>query len=107
MLAAEGRLAPARVARIAAQTLKALMDAHALGIVHRDIKPSNVFLCEFSGEADFVKVLDFGIAKNTLTRGDGAHAGGVDAGGRPPTWRRSRRARAPSRRRPTCTRWAW
>ena len=71
VLAAEGRLAVPRVARIAAQTLKALMEAHALGIVHRDIKPSNVFLCDFSGERDFVKVLDFGIAKSTLTLGTG------------------------------------
>src|SRR5262249_48733730 len=45
-------------------TLKALMEAHGLGFVHRDIKPSNIFLCEFSGEKDFVKVLDFGIAKS-------------------------------------------
>jgi serine/threonine protein kinase len=65
LLRDERVLGPARVARIAAQILKALMEAHALGIVHRDIKPSNVFLCEFSGEREFVKVLDFGIAKNT------------------------------------------
>src|SRR4051812_4287745 len=52
VLGAEGRLPLPRVARIAAQTLKALMEAHGLGIVHRDIKPSNVFLCEFSGERD-------------------------------------------------------
>ena len=56
-------LPAARVQRIAAQVLKALMEAHALGIVHRDVKPANVFLCNFEGEPDFVKVLDFGIAK--------------------------------------------
>jgi serine/threonine-protein kinase len=71
VLVAEGRLTPARVARIAAQTLKALKEAHDKGIVHRDIKPSNVFLCEVSGDRDVVKVLDFGIAKDTFIRGTG------------------------------------
>ena len=61
----EGALAPARVARIAAQILKSLMEAHGLGILHRDIKPANVFLARVPGEVDFVKVLDFGIAKST------------------------------------------
>ncbi len=63
LLRTGGKLPPARVARIAGQVLKSLMEAHEHGIVHRDIKPSNIFLCEFSGESDFVKVLDFGIAK--------------------------------------------
>jgi serine/threonine-protein kinase len=58
-------LSTARVSRIAVQILKALMEAHALGIVHRDIKPANVFLCDFEGEPDFVKVLDFGIAASS------------------------------------------
>ena len=62
VLEREGRLAPARVLRVASQTLKALMEAHDKGIVHRDIKPGNLFLCNFAGEPDFVKVLDFGIA---------------------------------------------
>jgi hypothetical protein len=62
-LRAEGALAPARVARIGAQVLKSLMEAHAAGIVHRDVKPANVFLTRFEGEPELVKVLDFGIAK--------------------------------------------
>jgi serine/threonine-protein kinase len=59
----EGPMSPDRVVRIISQSLKALMEAHSLGIVHRDIKPANIYLSTFSGEPDFVKVLDFGIAK--------------------------------------------
>ncbi len=62
-LKTEGPMSPERVVRIISQTLKALMEAHAMGIVHRDIKPANIFLSKFSGEEDYVKVLDFGIAK--------------------------------------------
>ena len=61
----QGRFSPGRVARITMQVLKSLMEAHAHGIIHRDIKPPNIFLCEFQGESDYVKVLDFGIAKAT------------------------------------------
>jgi serine/threonine protein kinase len=49
--------------RVLVQICKALAKAHGLGIVHRDIKPENVFLFEHEGEI-FVKVLDFGIAKD-------------------------------------------
>ena len=62
-LKTEGPMSPERVVRIISQSLKALMEAHSMGIVHRDIKPANIFLSTFSGEEDYVKVLDFGIAK--------------------------------------------
>jgi serine/threonine-protein kinase len=65
IIAREGRQSEARVGRMGSQVLKSLMEAHDKGIVHRDIKPSNIFLCDFPGEPDFVKVLDFGIAKPT------------------------------------------
>ncbi|MFO0571579.1 MAG: serine/threonine-protein kinase [Polyangiaceae bacterium] len=46
------------------QLLKALIEAHQLGIVHRDIKPANVLICPIAGDPDFTKLLDFGIAKS-------------------------------------------
>ena len=59
----EGPMPPARVVHVTRQILKALMEAHSLGIVHRDIKPANLVLTDFPGDPDFVKVLDFGVAK--------------------------------------------
>jgi eukaryotic-like serine/threonine-protein kinase len=58
-----GPLAPARAVHIAGQAARALAEAHERGIVHRDIKPENLFLTSMGGEHDFVKVIDFGIAK--------------------------------------------
>src|SRR6185312_8505284 len=75
MLRARGPLPPARIVRVVSQLLKALMEAHAQGVVHRDLKPANVFLSDFQGEPDFVKIIDFGLAKGegarTLTQQGG------------------------------------
>src|ERR1700722_12230008 len=45
------------------QALRGLQVAHDAGIIHRDMKPSNCFVVNKEGEADFVKLLDFGISK--------------------------------------------
>ena len=52
-----------RALRIMSQVAASLAEAHTKGIVHRDLKPENIFLIDVSGNPDFVKVLDFGVAK--------------------------------------------
>ncbi len=66
-LAREGPQPAGRVLWWVEQVAYALLEAHAVGVVHWDLKPDNVFVDPVSGDPDFIKVVDFGIAK--LIRG--------------------------------------
>jgi len=68
LLRVEAPLPPERALGIAMQVADALAASHKCGIVHRDLKPDNIMLQQRGRERDFVKLLDFGIAKLT---GDG------------------------------------
>ncbi|MEO1270961.1 MAG: protein kinase [Myxococcota bacterium] len=63
VLVREQVISPARTVHIARQVLQSLMEAHEQDIIHRDIKPENIMLCPLPHDPNFVKVMDFGIAK--------------------------------------------
>ena len=52
-----------KIIKIFKQLCSAVAEAHEMGIIHRDLKPENILLTEWRGEKDFVKILDFGLAK--------------------------------------------
>jgi eukaryotic-like serine/threonine-protein kinase len=63
MLEKEHHVDPDRAVNIFIQACAGLAHAHQKGVLHRDIKPSNIMLVNFGDQADFVKIVDFGIAK--------------------------------------------
>jgi serine/threonine-protein kinase len=69
LLDREGRLSPARVARIVSQVASALDEAHSRGMVHRDVKPGNMLIGTVagSGQPDHVYLSDFGLSKQSVS----------------------------------------
>jgi len=61
-LARSGALSPRDTASVLEQVARAMVRAHARGVVHRDLKPDNIFLVREDGR-EIVKVLDFGVAR--------------------------------------------
>ncbi|MBM4397936.1 MAG: serine/threonine protein kinase, partial [Deltaproteobacteria bacterium] len=71
-LKSSGRLPEPRLLRVAEQVCESLADAHAAGVPHLDLKPENVYLVRTPGEPDFVRVIDYGLAR----RSEGLPQGG-------------------------------
>ncbi len=72
-----GPLPAERVVHMLRQACASLSEAHAAGLVHRDVKPANLYVCRIGGEVDFVKVLDFGLARNVSSAIRFTHDGAV------------------------------
>ncbi len=63
LIGREGRLSVERTINIANQILTALDEAHSHGVIHRDIKPENIMITQLRSRDEFVKLVDFGIAR--------------------------------------------
>jgi serine/threonine-protein kinase len=63
LLSTYGPIPIARAVRFITQACQSLVEAHEAGIIHRDIKPQNLFVTRAGDDYDFIKVIDFGIAR--------------------------------------------
>jgi serine/threonine protein kinase len=72
LLRSEGALPERRSLSILQHVLRALVEAEATSIVHRDIKPENLFVVDTGDQSDFVKVMDFGVARSAADSQDGS-----------------------------------
>lgn len=75
VLKEEGPLDPQRAVSIAVQIARSVREAHGLGVIHCDLKPANVLLTNHGDEAEFVKVLDFGLVKKVAEEDELTHTG--------------------------------
>ena len=80
LLRREGPLAPPRAAEITGQIADGLQAAHQLGIVHRDLKPDNILVTRQHDGREWVKIVDFGIAKTTKDQGQTVTSIGMSIG---------------------------
>jgi serine/threonine-protein kinase len=65
-----GALAPERAVYWLRQICHSLGEAHANDLTHRDLKPSNLLVCTYGRERDFIKVLDFGLARRAAAESE-------------------------------------
>lgn len=79
-ISAQGALTTTRTLHVLLQIADAVGEAHQHGIVHRDLKPENVMLVQRGDDTDFVKVLDFGVARAPVEDRAGAASVATRAG---------------------------
>ncbi|NUQ72920.1 MAG: serine/threonine protein kinase [Polyangiaceae bacterium] len=80
LLRERGPLSAEEAAGFGLEILEAVAHAHALGIIHRDLKPSNVFLARRPDGTKRIKVLDFGISKDTRNSSGSTPPGALTTG---------------------------
>ncbi|HTJ42983.1 MAG TPA: serine/threonine-protein kinase [Kofleriaceae bacterium] len=69
LVTAYGSLEPSRAYHLMVEAARGLAVAHARGIVHRDVKPANLHCADSNGSEDFVRILDFGVARSMTDTG--------------------------------------